>query len=118
MGTSHSGIEYADRRRISRARRRAIPKIVDPSGLFRYSGIVKPRSADLRASQFGEIVQHVERCCPEATGRITASGPAIPSNIPSAPRDIRQVLLGWEPTSLASGIARTIAYYRSAEGNA
>jgi hypothetical protein len=60
MGTSHTRIKHADRRRIRCTRRRAIPKIVDPSGLLRYSGIVKPRSADLRASQFGEIFQHVE----------------------------------------------------------
>ncbi len=63
-----------------------------------------------------EIVQHIQRCCPGATGRITASGPAIPSNVPPAPRDIRQVLPGWEPTSLASGIARTLAYYRRTNG--
>jgi len=59
-----------------------------------------------------EIAQHIGRCCPEAIGRITVSGPAIPANVPPAPRDIRRVLPGWEPTPLASGIARTIAYYR------
>jgi hypothetical protein len=55
---------------------------------------------------------------PEATGRITVSGPAIPSNIPVAFSDIRQVLPGWEPTSLANGIARTIDYYRREKGMA
>jgi nucleoside-diphosphate-sugar epimerase len=66
-----------------------------------------------------EIAYHIERCCPETAGRITVSGPAIPSNVPPAPSDIRQVLPGWEPTSLATGIARTIAYYRriDAPGN-
>jgi len=63
-----------------------------------------------------EIVQQIERCFPEAMGRITVSGPAIPSNIPSAINDIRRILPGWEPMSLAKGIARTIAYYRRAEG--
>jgi UDP-glucose 4-epimerase len=65
-----------------------------------------------------EIVQQIEKCLPAATGRITVSGPAIPTNVPTAFSDIRQVLPGWEPTSLASGIARTIAYYRNAENNA
>lgn len=65
-----------------------------------------------------ELVRQIERCLPEATGRITVSGPAIPSNIPVAFSDIRQVLPGWEPTSLANGIARTIAYYRRVEGMA
>jgi UDP-glucose 4-epimerase len=65
-----------------------------------------------------EIVRIIERCLPAATGRILVTGPAIPENIPSDFRDLRQVLPGWKPTSLASGIARTIAYYRSAENNA
>ena len=65
-----------------------------------------------------EIVRQIERCLPEATGRISVTGPTIPENIPTDFRDIRQVLSGWEPTSLATGIARTIAYYRSAENNA
>lgn len=70
------------------------------------------------ASTTHEIVQQIEKCLPAATGRITVSGPAIPANIPTAFSDIRQVLPGWEPTSLAIGIAQTIAYYRSAENNA
>ena len=65
-----------------------------------------------------EIVRQIERCVPEAAGCITVSGPAIPSNIPAILSDIRQVLTGWEPTSLANGIAQTIAYYRRAEGKA
>lgn len=65
-----------------------------------------------------EIVQQIERCLPEAMGRITVSGPAIPSNIPSAISDIRQVLPGWEPTPLAHGIARTIAHYGRTERKA
>lgn len=64
------------------------------------------------------IVQQIERCLPEATGRVAVSGPAIPSNLPSSIKDIRRVLPGWEPTSLANGIAKTIAYYRRAEGKA
>lgn len=65
-----------------------------------------------------EIVHHIEKCLPSATGRISVSGPAIPANIPTAFSDIRQVLPGWEPTSLASGIAQTIAYYQPAESGA
>jgi len=65
-----------------------------------------------------EIVHHIERCLPAATGRITVFGPAIPANVPSAFSDIRRVLPGWEPTSLASGIAQTIAYYQRVESNA
>jgi nucleoside-diphosphate-sugar epimerase len=65
-----------------------------------------------------EIVQIIERCVTAAAGRISVTGPAIPENIPSDFRDLRQVLPGWEPTPLASGIARTIAYYRSAEDTA
>lgn len=62
-----------------------------------------------------EIVTHIERCCPEAAGRISVSGPPLPSNHPTAPRDIRLLLPGWEATPLASGIARTIAYHRRCE---
>jgi nucleoside-diphosphate-sugar epimerase len=62
-----------------------------------------------------EIVQHIERCCPEAAGRITVSGPPIPPNVPTNLRDIRKVLSNWEPTSLSAGVAKTIAYYRSVE---
>jgi len=65
-----------------------------------------------------EIVHHIERCLPAATGRIAVFGPAIPANVPSAFSDIRRVLPGWEPTSLASGIAQTIAYYQRVESNA
>ena len=62
-----------------------------------------------------EIVQHIDRCVPAAAGRITVSGPAIPSNMPANLRDIRKVLLNWEPTSLSDGIAKTIAYYQGVE---
>ena len=65
-----------------------------------------------------EIVRKIEQCLPAATGRITVSGPAIPANVPAAFSDIRQVLPGWEPTSLTNGIAQTIAYYQSAKGPA
>lgn len=65
-----------------------------------------------------EIVRQIEQCLPAATGRITVSGPAIPANVPTAFSDIRQVLPGWEPTSLTNGIARTIAYYQSVESSA
>lgn len=63
-----------------------------------------------------DIVRQIEQCLPAATGHIMVSGPAIPPNVPPDFRDIRHVLTGWEPTSLADGIARTIAYYRRAEG--
>jgi nucleoside-diphosphate-sugar epimerase len=74
--------------------------------------------ADLPSERVGahEFTRLIERCCPDAAGRITVSGPALPDNVPAALRDIRQVLPGWEPTSLADGIAQTIAYYRRAEG--
>lgn len=63
-----------------------------------------------------EIVRQIERCLPAAAGRITVAGPAIPANVPSAFRDIRRVLPGWKPTTLANGITQTIAYYRQLEG--
>lgn len=59
-----------------------------------------------------EFVRHIERCRPDAAGRIGIAGPAIPANVPPAFRDVRQILPGWEPTPLAEGIARTIAYHR------
>jgi nucleoside-diphosphate-sugar epimerase len=62
-----------------------------------------------------EIVRQIERCLPGAAGRITISGPAIPENVPSDFHDICRVLPGWEPTSLANGIAQTIAYYQRTE---
>ncbi|QDU24993.1 dTDP-4-dehydro-6-deoxyglucose reductase [Anatilimnocola aggregata] len=65
-----------------------------------------------------EVVQWIERSAPESRGRITVFGPPIPSNVPSEPRDIRQVLPGWQPTRLAEGIAKTIAFYRNAGGTA
>lgn len=58
-----------------------------------------------------DIVRQIEKCRPESVGRITVSGPEIPRNVPSAFHDIRHILPGWEPTSLASGVARTIDYY-------
>ena len=64
-----------------------------------------------------EIIRQIEQCAPAARGRISASGPEIPSNVPAAFSDIRQVLPGWEPASLADGIAQTIAYYQRAENN-
>ncbi|MBC8353109.1 MAG: NAD(P)-dependent oxidoreductase [Planctomycetes bacterium] len=64
-----------------------------------------------------EIVGQIERCLPSAAGRITVSGPPIPSNVPPVMRDIRKVLPDWRPTSLASGVEKTIAYYQRVEGN-
>ena len=65
-----------------------------------------------------EIVRQIESCLPEANGHITTSGPVIPANVPTEFYDIRNVLPDWQPTSLANGIAKTIAYYHQVERRA
>jgi len=64
-----------------------------------------------------EIVRRIESCLPGAKGCLTVGGPPIPDNVPVALRDVRQVLPGWQPTPLADGIAKTIAYYRQWESS-
>lgn len=59
-----------------------------------------------------DIVHMIEQAVPASRGRITVSGPPIPSNLPPALRDIRKILPGWEPTSLVGGIGKTIAFYQ------
>lgn len=49
---------------------------------------------------------------PESAGRIRVAGPQIPANIPAAPRDVRHVFKGWQPTPLREGVRRTLEYYR------
>jgi hypothetical protein len=59
------------------------------------------------------MYKHFDARVPMALG--TAD---VPANVPTTINDIRHVLSGWEPTPLANGIAKTIVYYRRAEGKA
>ncbi len=59
-----------------------------------------------------DFVRQIEAIVPEARGRITVSGPAIPPNIPPVPRDIRQVFPDWQRTGFADGIRQTVEFYR------
>jgi UDP-glucose 4-epimerase len=61
------------------------------------------------------FVAQIERCCPAAMGLITAYGPSIPANVPPEPRPIARVFNNWEPTPLATGISKTLDYYRNSQ---
>lgn len=59
-----------------------------------------------------DFVRLIEAVVPEARGRITVSGPAIPPNIPPVPRDIRQLFPDWQRTGLSDGVRKTVEFYR------
>jgi UDP-glucose 4-epimerase len=65
-----------------------------------------------------DIVRMIELALPESAGTISVSGPSIPVNISSMPRELRTILPDWRPTRLTDGIAKTIAFYRSTGGAA
>ncbi len=50
---------------------------------------------------------------PDAAARITVSGPAIPSNVPTNPNYIANVFSDWQSTSLVEGVRKMLDFYRS-----
>ena len=48
---------------------------------------------------------------PSAAGRITVSGPAIPSNAPPERRLIQRLFPDWERVALRAGMTRTLEFY-------
>lgn len=60
-----------------------------------------------------ELVRLIEQAHPSAVGLLHVAGPPIPANRPPQLRDIRELLAGWQPTPLPTGIAKTLDHYRS-----
>ncbi len=60
-----------------------------------------------------EFAAAIATALPECAGRIDASGPAIPANIPPRPRYIATLFPDWRATSIAEGVRRTIKFYRT-----
>lgn len=60
-----------------------------------------------------EVVSAILAAAPDAAGRITAGGPALPAHAPPHPRFIQTRYPDWKTTSLQEGMARTVAFYRN-----
>ena len=60
-----------------------------------------------------DFVRLIDEVVPGAAAQLRVKGPAIPGNIPPNPQYIGQLFAGWQPTPLAEGVRRTIAFYRS-----
>jgi nucleoside-diphosphate-sugar epimerase len=64
-----------------------------------------------------EIVAAIDVVVPGAAASLSVAGPAIPSNIPSCLQLISSLFPDWRATSLASGIRKTVDFYRSPSGH-
>lgn len=62
-----------------------------------------------------DFVRMIENVVPESRGRLHVEGPAIPTNIPTAPRDIDRLFPDWQATPLSDGVRATVDYYRTGE---
>lgn len=82
------------------------------SGVFHCPGGATVADLPSERATTQQIVTMIEQAVPASRGRITVSGPPIPSNIPPTLRDIRKILSDWQPTELAKGIEKTTAFYR------
>ena len=65
------------------------------------------------AADVNEIITAITAVEPEATSRLSASGPPIPAHAPPNPHFISRLYPDWKTTSLAEGIRRTVEFYRS-----
>jgi hypothetical protein len=65
------------------------------------------------AADVNEVISAITAVEPEASSRLSASGPLIPAHLPPNPRFISTLYPDWKTTSLVEGIRRTIEFYRS-----
>ncbi len=63
-----------------------------------------------------EVLAAIEAVAPEAHGRLTAGGPALPAHAPPCPRYINELFSDWQTTTLIEGMRQTIQYYRPSAG--
>jgi len=62
-----------------------------------------------------DFVRMIESVAPESVGRLHVDGPPIPTNIPTAPRDINRLFPDWQATPLIDGVRATVDYFRTTE---
>ena len=60
-----------------------------------------------------EVITAITAVEPEATSRLSASGPPIPTHTPPNPHFISTLYPDWKTTALTEGIRRTVEFYRS-----
>jgi nucleoside-diphosphate-sugar epimerase len=91
--------------------------VEDVARAFVRGALETPPGADVvdlpgEAADVNEVITAIAAVEPEATSRLSASGPPIPAHLPPNPRFISELYPDWKTTSLADGIRRTVEFYR------
>jgi len=60
-----------------------------------------------------KVLSAILATVPEASSRLSAQGPIIPTHAPPHPRFISTLYPDWKTTSLSEGMRRTIGFYRA-----
>jgi nucleoside-diphosphate-sugar epimerase len=92
--------------------------VEDVARAFVRGALETPPGADVvdlpgEAADVNEVISAITAVEPEASSRLSASGPLIPAHLPPNPRFISTLYPDWKTTSLVEGIRRTIEFYRS-----
>ena len=81
-------------------------------------GALQPPRGALTADLTGEfaditdVLRLLEAAAPGSPGVRTARGPVVPAITPENPSPVAKLYPGWQTTSLADGLRRTVAYYQ------
>ena len=95
--------------------------VEDVAGAFVLGSLATPPGANVvdlpgervTPERFIEVIDGV---VPGSAGRLAVDGPEIAPNIPTNPKFITRLFPGWRATSLAEGVRRTVAFYRTGGG--
>lgn len=91
--------------------------VEDVALAFVRSALETPRGAPVvdlpgEAATGEQVIDAIDAVVPGARARLKVQGPPIPAQTPPCPRSIATLFPDWRTTSLAEGMARTVAFYR------